>query len=219
MDNNLTEDLPAATQKILASKTGANPDQVAQRAIADGTVLRGILKGILSKADAYRYNCFKVLLQIGENQPELLYPEWDYFFGLLRSDNSYHRSMGLQLIASLTRVDTEKRFEAIFDPYFDLLDDESMITARYLARNAGKIARAKPDLQRRITARLLGIDQTHHDQSGKDLINADAIQSFADFFAASPDKTKILALVEAQLQCSSSKTREAAKEFLGEYAQ
>ncbi|TEU16100.1 MAG: hypothetical protein E3J21_11410 [Anaerolineales bacterium] len=47
---------------------------------------------------------------------------------------------------------------------------------------------AKPSLQARIVERLLGIDETHHKH--KDLIKADAIQSFEAFFEDYPDRER-----------------------------
>jgi hypothetical protein len=217
MENNSPEKLVADLHEALADKEHPSLEEAMQWALVDGKALRVLLDGVVSKDDTYRYNCFKVLLQISDDHPLVLYPEWDYFVGLLNSGNSYHRSIGLQIIANLTRIDDENRFDGIFDQYFDLLDDEKVVTARYLAQSAGRIARAKPHLQARITERLLGIDGTHHTQERKDLISADIIQSFEEFFEDSCDKEEILAFVEKQLGCSSPKTRKAAKAFLDKH--
>jgi hypothetical protein len=214
MEENSTGKPATNLHKMLGDKEHPSLEKAVQLALADGKVLKGILDGIVAKDDAYRYNCFKVLLQISENQPLVLYPEWGYFVELLESSNAYHRSTALQLVANLTSVDEENRFEDIFDQYFDLLNDEKVMTARYLARSAGRIAISKPHLQARITERLLGIDGTHHAQGRKDLIKADIIQSFEEFFEDAGDKEEILAFVENQLGCSSPKTRKAAKAFL-----
>jgi hypothetical protein len=176
--------------------------------------LEELLDGIVSKDDTYRYNCFKVLVQISENEPLVLYPEWDRFVGLLGSPNAFHRSISVQIIAGLTGADTEKRFDDIFDLYFGMLDDEKVVVARYLAQNAWKIARSKPYLLERTTERLLDVDETHHTQSRKDLIKADVIQSFEALFDQVQDKKRVLAFVEQQLESSSPKARKAAKSFL-----
>ena len=217
MDSNSSEKLAVDLHKMLGDKEHPCLEEAMQLALSDERALREILGGVVSKDDTYRYNCFKVLVQISEDHPMILYPEWDYFVGLLGSGNSYHRSIGLQIIASLTKVDDETRFDGIFDQYFGLLDDEKVITARYLAQSAGRIVRAKPHLQARITEKLLGIDGTHHAQGRKDLIKADIIQSFEEFFEDSCDKGEILAFVEKQLGCSSPKTKKAAKAFLNKY--
>jgi len=218
VEDNSPEKLAADLHEALADKGHPSLEKAMQLALADGKALQVLLDGVVSKDDAYRYNCFKVLLQISEDHPLALYPEWDYFVGLLGSSNSYHRSIGLQIIANLTRVDDEAKFDGIFDQYFDLLDDEKVVTARHLAQSAGRIVRAKPHLLAKITERLLGIDGTHHTQDRKDLIKADIIQSFEEFFQDSGDKKEILAFVEKQLECSSPKTRKAAKTFLNKYS-
>lgn len=189
-------------------------ESVAKEALEDEKVLAALLEGIVSKKDTRRYNSFKVLLLISEEHPEVLSLKWDFFVDLLRSDNTYHKSSAINIIANLAGADRAGRFERIFDRYFDLLDDRSVVTARYVARNAGKIAKSKPHLQERISERLLDIDETHHDQGRKDLIKADVIESFGEFFAESPDQERILTFVEEQLECTSPKTRKEAKRFL-----
>jgi hypothetical protein len=189
-------------------------ESVAKQALKDENLLAALLEGILSKNDTRRYNSFKVLLLISEEHPEVLGPQWGFFVDLLRSDNTYHKSSAINIIANLASADRAGRFERIFDRYFELLDDRSVVTARYVARNAGKLARSKPHLQERITERLLDIDKTHHHQERKDLIKADVIESFEEFFEESPDKERILAFVEEQLECTSPKTRKEAKRFL-----
>jgi hypothetical protein len=199
---------------ILADKEAAELDQVVRLALTDDAVLQQLLDGTVSTTEALRYNCFRALLALADDRPERLYPSWDYLLGLLGSKNSYHRSIAVNLLARLARADVEGRFEPIFDRFFALLDDDSLVTARYLAQNAGRIACAKPHLRTAITARLLDIDRTHHPAGRKDLIKADIVHSFAGYFAASPDQASIRAFVQGQLHSSSPKTRAAAKEFL-----
>jgi hypothetical protein len=189
-------------------------ETLAERAATDERVLSGLLEAIVSKKDAVRYHSFKALLLLSEEHPEALLPEWGFFADLLSSDNAYHRSTGINIIGNLTGADEGNRFEELCDRYFGLLDDESVVVARYVARNAGRIARSKPHLQKRITQALLDIDETHRQQERKDLVKADAIQSFGEFFTESPDKERILAFVEEQLGCSGPTTRKAAKAFL-----
>jgi hypothetical protein len=201
--------------EMLADKEHPSLEEALQLAISDEGVLKEILAGVVSKDEAFRYNCFKVLRQISEDHPLILYPEWDYFIALLGSSNAYHRSIAVQILANLTPVDAQRRFEAIFDRHFGFLDDEKIIVTRSLVLSSGTIARAKPSLQARIVEKLLGIDETHHKH--KDLIKADAIQSFDEFFEEIDNKKEILAFVEDQLECSSPKTREAAKAFLNKH--
>ncbi len=86
--------------------------------------------------------------------------------------------------------------------------------ARYLAINAGIIAKYKPYLREKIIEKLLGINDTHHNEDRKDLIKHDIIQSFSQIFEKIKEKDKIISFVEKQIDCSSPKTRKVAKAFL-----
>jgi len=214
MDNSSNAERTAEhVLEMLRSKKDLDLDGAVHVALTDTSVLGQMMEGLVSKNETYRYNCFKVLLRISQEQPLVLYPEWDYLVELLDSSNSYHRSASVNILASLTSADKESRFEGVFDQYFRLLDDEKVVTARYVARNAGTIAKHKPNLRAEIAGRLLDIAKTHH----KDLICADIIQSLEEFFAASQDKGRILAFVGEQLTCSSPKTRKTAKAFLSKH--
>ena len=198
-------------------KKSIDVESTAKEAIKDDNILAGLLEGILSKKETIRYNSFKVLLLISEEHPELFCPKWDFFVGLLESDNTYHKYIASYIIANLTRVDTENRFEEIFDRYYNLLNDKSIIPAGHVAGNSGKIARAKPELQTRITGRLLSIDETHHEPERRELIKGYAVDSFSEYFEEAENKEKIIAFVRKQLNSKSPRTRKKAKEFLDKW--
>jgi hypothetical protein len=206
--------LAATLRELLADKQQPHLEEARQLVLAGEQARQEILAGIVAKDDVYRYNCFQVLYQLSEEQPETLYPEWGYFVGLLDSNNSFHRSIAGQLLANLSRADTENRFEAAFDHIVALLDDAKIVPARQFAQHVGRIARAKPELQARITECLLAVDETHHTESRKDLLKGDVIAAFDEFFADSPVQERILDFVERQLACSSPRTRKAAQAFL-----
>ena len=186
----------------------------AHKALTDKEALTELLAGILSKKDEIRSPSFKALLCISEEHPELLYPHWDYFAALLESKNTFLKYQAIYLIASLTKADTANKFERLFDTYYGLLGDKSIIPASHAALNSGKIARAKPELQTRITDRLLRIDETHHEPDRKDLIKSYVIEALDEYFEVAEDKEMILEFVRKQLESGSPKTRKKAKEFL-----
>lgn len=187
----------------------------AGRAMADSKILIEFLEGLKYKNEEIRYPCFQVLLYISEGYPEILYPEWDFLADMLDSNNAYWKLAAVRLIANLVRVDTENRFEKIFDKYFDLLND-SVIIAGHVTANSGKIATAKPELQSKITDRLLNID--HTTQKHKDLIKSGAIESFYEYFDEAENKDAIIQFVREQSKGESPKTRKTAKEFLQKFS-
>jgi len=213
----------------LAKGTGMLPElsdkntdiaRLAERACSDSSLLSEIVGGLRLKVntkspeETVRYNCFKVLMHITRTRGELLYPHWDNLAGLLSSDNSYHKMAAVQLIAGLVKADVQNRFESIFDQYFDLLDDRSMIVAIYVATNAGKIVAAKPGLEPRVTTRLLEIEATHHLPARKALVSAGAIEAFDEYMAQALDRERVLEFVDRQQQSDSPKTKKLARQFL-----
>ncbi|NIN64807.1 MAG: hypothetical protein GTO63_08925 [Anaerolineae bacterium] len=193
-------------------------ESVASTVLENQETLSELLEGVQSRQDTIRYNIFKVLMILSEEHPELLYPnKWEFFADLLSSDNTYHRQIGMQIIASLTKVDTEKKFGELFEEYYGLLDDESVIPASHLAARSGEIARAKPELAGRITEKLLSIDETHHKPHRKELVKASAIEAFDEYFEDSEDQDKITEFVREQLDSESPKARKAARCFLNKW--
>jgi hypothetical protein len=195
------------------SHKDADIKSVAEKALQDEGLLSQLLDGLTSRKETLRYNCFKVLMLLSQEHGAVLYPRWDYFVELLGSDNSYWRLRGLQIIANLTRVDTDSKFEKVFDRYYGLLSDEGTIVAAYVAANSGKIAQAKPHLQGQITHRLLNMDRVYR---GKqiDLIKGHAVEAFAEYYVKSPDRDRIIEFVRAQLKSNSPRTRKQAQTFL-----
>lgn len=196
------------------SKKNINIDKITKKALADQKVLSELFEGILCKKEIIRFNSFKVLLLISEEHPKVLYPEWDFFAKLLDTDNAYHIYIAIYIIANLTRVDKKNKFEKIFSKYYDLLDDSRIVPPSHVALNSGKIIRAKPKLQKKITKRLLAIDETHHEPGRKDLIKGYVIEGFSEYFREVKNKKEIIEFVKRQLNSSSPKTRKVAKEFL-----
>jgi hypothetical protein len=196
------------------SKKTINIKRVAEKALQDKGLLSELLDGLMCKEETKRYNCHKVLLFISNQCPKVLYPKWDYFANFLDSDNTYHKLSAIEILANLTKVDTKGKFEKMFERFYKLLDDKSFITAAYLANASGKIAKAKPKLQTKITNRLLSIDKTHHDPERRDLVNGGAIESFKEYFDQAGDKNKIIEFVKKQLRSKSPRTKKIAKEFM-----
>lgn len=193
------------------SQKDINVESMAEKTLEDEKIVSELLEGILSKNDTLRYNCYKVLIQISEKTPETLYQEWTHFENMMKSNNAYYKSIAVQIIANLTLLDGENKFEKIFDRYYDMLND-SVIVARNVVVNSGKIVKAKPELQRKIIKKLLNIDKTN--QKHKGLVKGDSIEAFDSFFDEIENKEDIVKFVREQLNCESPKTRKRAKQFL-----
>ncbi|TET45835.1 hypothetical protein E3J62_06615 [candidate division TA06 bacterium] len=196
------------------SKKGANIQRLARKASKNGETLSEVTKGISSDKARVKYGCAKVLRTLSETNPEVLYSSWDFFADMLDTDNTFLKSDAAFIIANLTGVDSKCKFEKLFDKFYGLVDDESMVTAANVVKISGVVAKAKPKLQSRITNRLLSIDKTHHGRECKNIIKGHAILALDEYFDESRDKKKILKFVKKQLRNPRPGTRKKAEKFL-----
>lgn len=192
--------------------------KIVEKVLKDYTLLSEVYEALTSKKEEIRYPNAIALSELGEKIPEKIYPKFDYFVELTKSDNSYHRAIGVTTIADLTKADKENKFEKIFDEYFELLDDRSVMVARYLTMVSEKIMKHKPNLRDKTTKKLLDIDKTHHDPDKKGLIWGDIVEALSVNFKDSNYKEEIIQFAKNQLKNKSPSTVKKAKAFLKQWA-
>jgi hypothetical protein len=172
------------------------------------------MEGVSSDKARIKYGSAKVLRIIGERSPQALYPKWNFFAKMLDSTNTFLKCDGVFILGHLTRVDSENKIQHLFDKLYSLLDDESMITAANLIGVSAIIAKAKPELQTRITNKLLSIDGTHHGSECKNVLKGHAIVALETYFEDAKDKKRILDFMRAELKNTRPSTRGKAEKFL-----
>jgi hypothetical protein len=195
----------------------ANIDTLVQQVSGSPEAVKLVIDGLTFAVETYRYNCNRVIVQVAQAAPAEVYPYWDRIVELLRSSNTYHRCSAINILPHLIPADGGSKFDRTFDELFARLDDESVIPPCYLARNCPVVAAHRPDLLQRIVEHLLSIDATHHQEGRKDLIKADIILALDRLFEGLDNQPEVIRFVEAQLNCSSPKTRKAAKGFLKQH--
>lgn len=195
-------------------KKGVNIEGAVRSASRDKKLLSEVMRGISSDEPRVRYGCARVLRALSETNPEVLYPRWNFFADMLDSENAFLKSDAAFVIANLTEVDPKGKFENLFNRFFGLIDDESMVTAANVIKVSGLIARAKPALQSRITNRLLNIDRTHHGLECKNILKGHAISALGEYFEESRNKKRILEFVKKEVMNNRSGTRKKAETFL-----
>jgi hypothetical protein len=195
-------------------KKNADVESIAEKALRDEKALSEAMEGISSNKARIKYGSAKVLRIIGERNPQVLYPKWDFIANMLSSANTFLKCDGVFILGHLTRVDSENKIQHLFDKLYSLLDDESMITAANLIGVSAVIAKAKPELQTKITNKLLSIDRTHHSSECKNVLKGHAIVALETYFEDSKDKKRILDFMRAELKNTRPSTRGRAKKFL-----
>ena len=166
--------------------------------VADFGLLPELLKGTSFPKASVRYTCGSILLNLSAKNPEKIYPHMDAIIELLDSEYRILVWNALAIIANLCRVDTEGKFDAIFDRYFSFLNNEYMVTVANVVGNSGKIALAKPHLIPGITKELLKVENIaltpHLTEECKRVITQHAIRCFNDFFTKIPSKEQVQVL-------------------------
>jgi hypothetical protein len=195
-------------------KKNVSVESIVKRIIKDNNLIDNLLEFTSSEKATIKYKSLKVLTLLSERNSKLLYSKWDFFVNLLDNENTFLRTIGATIIANLTVVDKDLKFENIFDKYYDLLEDKSMINAANIAQRSGIIAKAKPHLQDEITNKLLSIDRTHHSSECKNIIKGKAILSFEEYFEEYENKEKIIQFVQKELKNTRSSTRKKAEKLI-----
>ena len=177
-----------------------------------------LLNGISSSKPAIRYGCGKILMDLSEEKPEKLYPYMDFFIKLLENKYRILTWNAIIIIANLTIIDNENKFESIFDKYYSFLENDYMVTVANIVGNSGKIALAKPHLTQKITDKLLTVENIsttpHLSEECKRVIIEHAIKSFDRFFPQIQQKEKVISFVKQHLNSSRKTLRSESENFL-----
>ena len=196
-------------------------EELLQKVKQDFGILPEVLKGVASSIPAIRYGCAKVLMDLSEEHPEKLYQYMDSFIGLLNNKYRILTWNAIAIIANLTKVDEDKKFDAIFDQYYSFLNDKYMVTVANIVGHSSKIALAKPYLIQRITNELLKVENIstnpHLTEECKRVIAERTIESFSLFFDKVDDKKLVISFVARQLDSRRKTLKKQAEAFLAKF--
>jgi hypothetical protein len=185
---------------------------------ADFSLIPLLLEGVAHQKAAVRYGCSKVLMDLSEENPEKLYPHFNFFVNMLDSKYRILTWTALAIIANLTKTDTDNKFDAIFGKYYSFLDKKYMVTVANVVGNSGKIALAKPYLVPEITNELLKVEHLsitpHLTDECKRVIIQQAINTFYEFFDRIAQKEQVLSFVQLHVDSPRKKLKTSAEKFL-----
>jgi hypothetical protein len=208
--------------KKLADKS-ISKEQLFNKVKKNNDLIPMLLTGVSSPKASVRYGSAKVLMDLSEEQPSLLYPDMDFFVSLLESRYRILTWNAISIIANLTRVDTEKKFDSFFEKYFGLLNNEYMVTVTNVVGSAGKIALAKPYLTNQIVKKLLLVEKLsttpHLSSECKRVIIEHTIKSFDVFFHQIQQKEEVMSFVKKQLKSPRKTLRFESENFLKKWGE
>jgi len=145
----------------------------------------------------------------------------DYFIKLLSSKYRILTWQAMFIIANLTKIDKNKKFDLIFDKYYSFLNDEYMVTVANVVGHSGKIALAKPYLIPKITKELLKVETIkttpHLTDECKKVIAEKAIQSIDMFSPQIENKDEVISFVKKHTASSRKTLKTKSEEFLNKW--
>ena len=159
----------------------------------------------------------KIILELSIIKPDLLYPKWSIFIDYLKGKNAFSKLVSLIVIANMVKYDSMNLIDQDLDKYLRLLHDESVMIVSHCALNCSKIVEARIDLEQIITTELLELDAPYYHHTHKELVKANAIETFITYYENSNLKAEILGFVNNQVNSSSGKTKKSARKFLTKY--
>lgn len=207
---------------ILINRLKAKPDlnKFIFEAIEDTTILDSLFEIVITETSSIKYVCTKIIRQVSEQKPELIYPHFDDIHKWLQQKNSFIKWDGILTLSNLLIVDHEDKFKNIYQDYFSLIQDPQMITAANVIGNAWKIILAKPELESDITRRLLGVPKIIYMNKGEPspecncIVCGQVLECFEHYFDFSKNQTAMIDFAKGQLGSHRKSVAESAKKFL-----
>jgi hypothetical protein len=189
-------------------------ERLAGGAADEPAALEGLLSAVGPErvAQPIREASAAALKLLATRRPELLMPHWDELAALLDCDNAYSRMIAVHVLALLAPADDEGRLAASLDRLYDHLGDMVSV-AGHVLQVAPQIARARPELRHRVTARILDLERlAKPDRLG--LLRSYAIEALDGYLEPGERTPEIMAFVAAGVSDDSPKTRKLAAEVL-----
>ncbi|SKC90119.1 hypothetical protein [Maledivibacter halophilus] len=209
-------------KKILIEKIkdkNIDVENFVDKIIKEEYLKKEIIKQLLNNKDIMvYYHCYYIVSKASELRPEIFYQYWDDFAALMNHDNSYHRDIGLTIIANLISVDQDKLFDNILKDYLEHINDKKFMTAQCCIRNLVKIIKERIDLREIIVETLLNIDKkSSYPRKQKELLKYGVLEILDLVYDESNKRDAINTFIERSATSISPKTKKKAIELKRKY--
>jgi hypothetical protein len=190
-------------------------ETAAERVIGQSDRLPQLFEGLDAESAAVKYGCAKVLRIISEREPAVLYPQIDFFIGMLDDDNQIMQWEAVHVLGNLAKVDSKGKIEVVLDRYLEPLPGPTLITAANVIGGAAKIALAKPDLTGCIVEALLSVEHARYRTPDcRDVALGHVIKALDQLMPQLDHRASAFRLIERQLENPRNATRKKAEKFV-----
>lgn len=138
--------------------------------------IANLINGLMDQDNEKAYEYLKKLEEKSMYSSEI-YPFFDSFIEMLKSDNSYIRTRGILLISANAKWDVDNKIDKIIDKFLEYITDKKPITARQCIKVLPTIVKYKPDLKACTVDALQNADLSIYKESMKTLILKDIHQT------------------------------------------
>lgn len=197
------------------SDKNVDVDKFVNLIIDDELLREEIVKQLLTnpKIMVY-YHCYYIVSKASELKPVLFYEYWAEFAALLNHENSYHRDIGLTILANLSAVDDNNLLNKIFPDYVRHLNDKKFMTAQCCLKNFAKILKHKNKLREEIIELLLDIEKrTDYPEKQLELLKYGVLELFEQVYFEVQDTKRIDSFIKTAVNSISPKTKKKAKQL------
>jgi hypothetical protein len=207
--------MPEADLHHRIARRDSNKTRIADEIVSNPCDIPTVLEGLNSSNARIKFGCSKVLRLASEKKPEVLYPLMDFFVHQLDNQNTFLRLDAARILANLAVVDSQGKFEGIFDKYFAPITGPALIPAANVIGSAVRIVQAKPGLIGRIVAEILRVERANYATTEcRNIALGHAIQCLDTIFDRIEDKAPTINLIKKQLRNTRPATRKKAEAFV-----
>ncbi len=182
-------------------------------------LLPAVIEGFCSNKAGIKFKSAKILVQISMQEPVLLYDYFDFFAEQLNNKNNILKWSAIDILANLTPVDIQKKFDTLMPDYYVKLCEGSLITAGHVIAGSAVIVKSKPYLEEKVTVSVLDIENIPlPTEECRNIIKGHAITVFRDYFDYIGNKEGVIDFVRKELNNTRNSTRKKAEKFLAKWA-
>jgi hypothetical protein len=195
-----------------------SPVEAATLALRKSDLVPLLVEGMGQKKAEVKYGSAKALRIIADENPDLLYPHFATFAGMLEHANKIFQWEAIYVLAGLAGVDEDKKIDAILPAYFARIEGPNMITAANIAGGAAQIAAARPDLASRVSSQLLRAEKGRYESNEcYEVVCGALLKSFSKMYKWVGDPNPIVAFAERHKSSSRNSTRRAAEALIAKH--
>ena len=206
--------------EVFLDKGNKAAEQIARQVIENKKLLTQLYDGVTGSNKRVKNAAAKTMQILSTRKPNLLYPKFDFFLQLINGDDTILKWIALDVIGNVSAVDTKNRInKKILHTLYDLLSDESMITAGHAIAALGNIAVHKPRHRKEITANLLRVEKIKRNPECRNILIGHTILALTEYIDQFPDKKPVLAFAQRALKNSRPATKKKAEKFLKQFSE